>query len=332
MPAGCQVFNSRLPLTPIYIRVDENIVGAYHHPEVNMSVTSTTVAAPYTLETGREVRLYARSRPCPNTSGLAPTYLQANLIILPSKYASDFRLLCARNPVPCPLIAESSEPGRWDSVRSHLPSLDGQAVLTDVDMRTDAPRYNVYKDSKLVKSGCPDIAEDWSDDHVAFLIGCSFSFEASLAAAGLTPLHTATRRNVPMYRTTMPLCPAGVFVGATFVVSMRPYRSSDVPRVRDLTRPFSATHGEPVAWGWEAVKALGIEDIDCPHWGDAPLTRDGTPLGDRAGDEELVPVFWGCGVTPQEAVMRANLEGVVMAHSPGYMLLLDCRDSEIVAK
>ncbi|KAI0402627.1 hypothetical protein F4802DRAFT_346360 [Xylaria palmicola] len=297
-----------------------------------MSTASTTVLAPQALETGRDVRLYARSRPCSNTSGLAPTYLQANLIILPSKYASDFRQLCARNPVPCPLIAESSAPGRWDSVRSHLPGLDGPAVLTDVDMRNDAPKYNVYRDGKLVKSGCPDIVDDWTDDHEAFLIGCSFSFESSLAAAGLTPLHTALGRNVPMYRTTIPLCPAGVFTGSTFVVSMRPYRASDVSTVREVTRAFSATHGEPIAWGWEAVKALGINDIDSPQWGDAPLTRGGLALGTLSGADELIPVFWGCGVTPQEAVMRANLEGTIMAHSPGHMLLLDCTDSDIIVK
>ncbi|RWA08737.1 hypothetical protein EKO27_g6362 [Xylaria grammica] len=296
-----------------------------------MSVTSTTVLEPHALETGRDVRLFARSNPCPNTSGLAPTYLQANLIILPSKYASDFRLLCARNPVPCPLIAESSNPGRWDSVRSHVPGLDGPAVLTDVDIRNDAPKYNVYKDSKLVKSGCLNIVEEWTDDHVAFIIGCSFSFESALARAGLTPLHTTLKRNVPMYRTTIPLSPAGVFTGSTFVVSMRPYRMSDIPRVRDITRVFSATHGEPLAWGWQAMEALGIEDIHSPQWGDAPIALDGTPLGRLSQYDDLVPVFWGCGVTPQEAVMRANLEGVAMAHSPGYMLLLDCKDSDITS-
>ncbi|KAI1196595.1 DUF1445-domain-containing protein [Nemania serpens] len=297
---------------------------------VNMSATSTITLAPQALKTGKDVRLYARSRPCPNTSGLAPTYLQANLIVLPSKYASDFRLLCARNPVPCPLIAESSKPGAWDSVRSYLPGLDGQALLGDVDIRNDAPKYNVYKDSKLVKAGCSNIVDHWTNDHVAFLIGCSFSFESSLAAAGHPPLHTTLGRNVPMYRTTIPLCPAGVFTGSTFVVSMRPYRASDVPSVSKITRVFSATHGEPIAWGWEAVQALGIKDIDHPQWGDAPVTQDGAPFGKLSGCDELIPVFWGCGVTPQEAVMRADLRGSVMAHSPGHMLLLDCRDSDIV--
>ncbi|KAI1265113.1 DUF1445-domain-containing protein [Xylariaceae sp. FL1019] len=295
-----------------------------------MSASTDIVTENNGFKTGKDVRLYARSYPCASTTGLAPTYLQANLIVLPSRYASDFALLCARNPVPCPLIAESDGLGRWDTIRSHLPGLDGLAILKDVDVRKDAPKYNVYKDSVLVKDGCRDIVEEWTKDHVAFLIGCSFSFESSLTSAGLKPLHQVLKRNVPMYRTTLPLCPAGVFTGSTYVVSMRPYRTSDIARVREITRSYSATHGEPIAWGWDALKTLGIDDIDLPQWGDGPLTRGGRPLGVFKGCDELVPVFWGCGVTPQEAVMRASLEGTVMAHSPGHMLVLDCRDSEVI--
>jgi uncharacterized protein YcsI (UPF0317 family) len=58
---------------------------------------------------------------------------------------------------------------------------------------------------------------------------------------------------------------------------------------------------------------------------------DERPLGVR-GDEDEIPVFWGCGVTPQEAVMKAGLEGTIMAHAPGHMLVLDCHDWDIVAK
>lgn len=100
--------------------------------------------------------------------------------------------------------------------------------------------------------------------------------------------------------------------------------------MREITRPYTATHGEPIAWGWNAVKRLGIEDIDAPTWGESPLTQDERPLGDVEGEEYDVPVFWGCGVTPMEAVARSGLEGVVMTHDPGCMLLLDCHDSDIV--
>lgn len=111
---------------------------------------------------------------------------------------------------------------------------------------------------------------------------------------------------------------------------MRPHRRSEIETVRDVTRPFTATHGEPLAWGWNAVKQLGINDIDRPEWGDAPLTLDGQPLGRYEGDDDEIPVFWGCGVTPQEAVMRAGLQGTIMAHAPGHMLVLDCRDWDIM--
>jgi uncharacterized protein YcsI (UPF0317 family) len=135
-----------------------------------------------------------------------------------------------------------------------------------------------------------------------------------------------------MYVTNIPLCPAGAFKQSTYVVSMRPYRRKDIEKVRDITRPFVATHGEPIAWGWDAVSRLGIRDINQPDFGEAPVAADGSPLevGGSGGDEEVVPVFWGCGVTPQEAVRRAGIEGTVIGHAPGYMLVLDIRDWDII--
>lgn len=300
------------------------------------TVTVAQTQAPdrlMSLESGAAVREASRNGThTKTTSGLAPTYLQANLIILPSRYAADFRILCARNPVPCPLIAESSAMGKFDEVKSWIDGLSGEEVISKVDIRQDAPKYMVYKDSKLVKSECGDILEEWTEDHVAFLIGCSFSFESALANAGLEPRHSMLNRAVPIYRTNIPLCPAGVFTSSTYVVSMRPYKRTEIEAVRDRTRPYIATHGEPIAWGWDAAERLGIKDIDTPDWGSPPLTLAGRPLGGHAGSNDEIPVFWGCGVTPQEAVMKAGLEGTIMAHAPGYMLVLDCRDWDIVKK
>ena len=283
-------------------------------------------------KTGEEVRLAARENACTvPTAGLASTYLQANLIVLPSKYAQDFRDLCARNPVPCPLIAESSSTGDFCHLKSHLPSVNqGQRIAHSLDMRTDCPKYNVYRDGRLVEDGVADVKRHWTEDHVAFVIGCSFSFESALAAAYLPTRHSILGRNVPMYRTNIPLNPAGVFCGSTYVVSMRPYKKEEVERVRAITRRYLPTHGECVAWGWEAVGRLGIENIDRPAWGDAPLTLDGRPLGEAVGDENNVPLFWGCGVTPQEAVLQTRPEGVIMSHFPGYMLLLDCLEDDVL--
>ena len=291
-----------------------------------------TPSTPY--PTGLSVRLAARNGSHTSiTSDLAPTHLQANLLILPSRYARDFRLLCARNPVPCPLLAESKSVGQWSRLKSCIDrQVPDDGIAADIDIRKDAPRYMVYQDAQLIKSKCVDVVEEWTEDHIAFLIGCSFSFESALSEAGLPPRHATMNRNVPMYRTNIPLCPAGVFTGATVVVSLRPYRKDQVDSVRDVTRPYAATHGEPIAWGWDALRRLGIRDIDKPDWGDAPLTLDGDPLGQVEGDDENLPILWGCGVTPQEAVMRANLEGTVMGHAPGHMICLDIRDWDIIEK
>jgi uncharacterized protein YcsI (UPF0317 family) len=214
-------------------------------------------------------------------------------------------------------------------MKSWIDGLVGHQIVSGVDVRQDAPKYMVYKDSQLVKFQCNDIIEEWTEDHIAFLIGCSFSFESELMNACLVPRHIQQRKTVPMYRTKIPLCKAGVFSSGTYVVSMRPYSETQIERVRDITRPFIATHGEPIAWGWDAVESLGIKDIDKPEWGDAPTTLKGDPLSTRRSCTDDIPVFWGCGVTPQEAVMRAGLEGTIMAHAPGHMLVLDCRDWDI---
>ena len=289
---------------------------------------------PATRETGEPIRLAARSGAFDKqTSGAAPTYLQANLIVLPAKYASDFRLLCQRNPVPCPLLAESTEPGKWDKLKSWIPRLTGEQIAGNIDLRHDFPKYTVYENGNLTKSLCPNVEAEWTEDHVGFLIGCSFSFESALAAAGLVPAHVAHGRNVPMYRTSLPLCSAGVFSRSTYVVSMRLYRKADIERVRDITRPYVATHGEPIDWGWDAVTRLGIKDVTEPEFGDPPVLQDGNPLvvGMSDGYEDIVPVFWGCGVTPQEAVRQAALEGTVLGHAPGHMIVLDIRDWDILS-
>ncbi|KLT44685.1 DUF1445 domain-containing protein [Cutaneotrichosporon oleaginosum] len=255
-----------------------------------------------------EAREYARSgRLRGNTSGMCPGHVQANLLILPAKYAADFRRLCARNPVSCPLLAESRATGD-----KGFPA----GVADGADITTDIPGYKVYRDGKFVEE-VDDVVNYWGEDSVAFLIGCSFTFEDALQDAGLGVRHIDEDRNVPMYRTSVPLMPSGVFSGNT-VVSMRPYPPEQVERVRTITRPYVRTHGEPIAWGWDAIEKLGINDINKPEYGDAPIIRDGE-----------VPVFWACGVTPQLVVINSHIEGVVIGHAPGKMLCLDWRIEDI---
>ncbi|KAI0025702.1 hypothetical protein F4780DRAFT_774566 [Xylariomycetidae sp. FL0641] len=248
------------------------------------------------------------------TTGLAPGYLQANLIVLPRPRLRRGLpgVVRARNPVPCPLLGE-------------LPRLFDEPSQADV--RRDAPRHNVYVDGALSRAGVPDVVDDGDEDGHLLVRG-----GAGPAPACLPARHLAHRRDVTMCRTTVPLCAAGAFAGATLVVSMRAYAARDVEAVQGITRAYAATHGEPVAWGWDALERLGIRDIDDPQWGDAPLTVDGRPLGEEARrSRDEVPVFGAVVLPPQEAVMRAGMEGTVLAHAPGHMLVLDARDEDITA-
>ncbi|MBY8911138.1 DUF1445 domain-containing protein, partial [Salinicoccus roseus] len=68
------------------------------------------------------------------------------------------------------------------------------------DIRTDVPKYNIYREGKL-KETVTDITEFWQDDFVTFLIGCSFTFEQALLEAGLEVKHIKEQKNVAMYRT-----------------------------------------------------------------------------------------------------------------------------------
>lgn len=244
---------------------------------------------------GHEVRIRCRSKSLTSpTASLANGHIQANLLVLPSEYAPDFRDLCARNPVPCPLLASSDIVGDATSIDDKtLIDVDGGH---DFDLRTDLPKYNVYRDGKLIESKT-DVTNDWERDHIAFLLGCSFSFEGALEAAGLKPKHWEKGCNVPMYKTTMRLAPAGKFTDGQWIVSMRPYKSEDVERVRDVTRPFREMHGEPMAWGLGAAKELGITDLGKPDFGDVVEVNDGE-----------VPVFWVCGYLYLSSILTSLVD------------------------
>jgi uncharacterized protein YcsI (UPF0317 family) len=236
------------------------------------------------------------------TSGLAPGYVQGNLAILPKAVAADFLRFCQLNPKPCPLIGMSA-PGDW-----RVPELG-----EDLDIRTDIPRYRVWKNGELV--GEPEnLREAWRDDLVSFVIGCSFSFEEALMADGIEIRHIARGCNVPMYRTSIATHAAGPFHGP-MVVSMRPMKPGDAIRAVQITTRFPSVHGAPVHIG--KPELIGIDDIMKPDYGDA------VPVG-----EDELPVFWACGVTPQSVIATVKPEFCI-THYPGCMLVTDRKNSEL---
>ena len=231
-----------------------------------------------------------------HTSGLAEGHVQGNVVILPELLANDFLRYCQRNPKPCPLLAVS-EPGE-----ALLPSLG-----TDIDIRSDVPRYRVWRAGVLADQPT-DITALWRKDLVTFVIGCSFSFEEALLQVGIPLRHIAQNRNVAMYRSNIATAPAGVFNGP-MVVSMRPLKAADAIRAVQITSRFPSVHGAPVHIGDPAL--IGITDLTKPDYGDAV---------DVLRDE--LPVFWACGVTPQAAIAQARPEFCI-THAPGAMLITD---------
>ena len=235
------------------------------------------------------------------TAGWCAGWTQANLIAVPSDLAYDMLLFAHRNPKACPLLDVG----------------DAGAVSTSLmsgDLRTDVPAYRVFRDGELVDE--PDDARSaWRDDLVAFLIGCSFTFEDALLDAGVAVRHVEQDRNVPMYATNVPTRPAGRLRGP-LVVSMRPVPAGDIATAVRVTARYPDVHGAPVHVGDPA--AIGIADLDRPDYGDAVEIRPGE-----------VPVFWACGVTPQAAV-TASRPPFAISHAPGHMVITDARDSAYV--
>lgn len=236
------------------------------------------------------------------TSGMCAGYAQANLVILPRDLAYDFLLFTQRNPRSCPLL-EVTDTG----------SRKLQYLAEDADVATDFPKYRVYRNGQLDME-CTDIREMWRDDFVSFLIGCSFSFEAGLLEAGVPVRQIEEQKNVPMFRTSLACTPAGIFRG-NMVVSMRPMTPEQAIRAALITGEMPRVHGAPVHMGDPGQ--IGIRDIMSPDFGDAVTIKEGE-----------IPVFWPCGVTPQNVVMETKPE-IAITHSPGHMFLTDLKNTQL---
>lgn len=271
----------------------------------NLSNSILSVFGPEGSDQAKHVREVIRMGAwTSHTSGLASAHVQGNVVILPNALAADFLRYCQRNPLPCPLLAVS-EPGQTD-----LPNLG-----VDIDIRSDLPRYRVWRQGEVVDEPT-DISTLWRSDLVTFVLGCSFSFEQALIEMGLPLRHIQQGKNVAMYRSNIQTQAAGAFHGP-MVVSMRPMKAAAAIRAVQVTSRFPNVHGAPVHLGDPAL--IGILDLNAPDYGDAIEVMP---------DE--IPVFWACGVTPQAALVQAR-PTLCITHAPGSMLVTDLLNHQLAS-
>ena len=237
------------------------------------------------------------------TKGMAFGYVHVNLVILPREQAFDFLVLCQRNPRACPVI-EVTDVG----------SPEAKATAPGSDIRTDLPRYRVWRNGQLVDEPT-DILDYWNDNMVAFLLGCGIGSDRALVNAGV-PVRQIEETGKPLaYITNIPVVPAGRFYAGRVVTNMRPMTPEQAIRATQITTRLPATHGAPIHIGDPA--AIGIKDLRQPEFGVPVTVKDGE-----------IPVFWACGVTPQVVAMDSKIEFMI-SHAPGHMFITDKRDAEL---
>jgi len=236
------------------------------------------------------------------TNNVARGYAQGNLVIVPEAYAATFESYCRKNPRPCPLLGVS-EPGS-----PRIP-----ALAEDMDLRTDVGEYRIFRNGSAI-GVATDIRELWQSDFVAFVLGCSFSFEQELMNAGVPLRHLAEGSVSPMYVTNIDTAASGEFSGK-LVVSMRGLRPSDAICAVQITSRFPKFHGAPIHIG--KPEMIGV-NLERPYGGHG-LTR--------LHDDEL-PVFWACGATAQAALEQARLP-IAITHSRAHMVLTDLKSEDL---
>jgi len=227
-------------------------------------------------------------------------YAMANLAIVPKDCAFEFLLFCLRNSQPCGLI-DVTEPG----------DPHPKFAAPEADLRTDLPRYRVFKDGECVDEPT-DVIKYWREDLVAFLIGCSCSFDWALQAANVQ------YRLIGAYKSTIQCVPAGRFYGP-MVISCRFVKNGhDAVRAVQISSRMRAVHGPPVHIG--NPSAIGIKDLYHPDFYPFEPARPQKP------DE--IAMYWGCGITPQTVAMESKVPFMI-THCGGHMFITDRLSEEL---
>jgi len=234
------------------------------------------------------------------TAGYCKGYVQANMIVIPKKYAESFEQFAAKNAKAIPVLEIIEN------------SFYSRKLAPDANLLNELPAYNIFENGKLIKT-VNNIEEYYKEDLVFFLVGCSFTFENALINDGMPLRHVDEQKNVSMYNTNIKLTPVDMFDGS-MVVSMRPIKKDKVADACVVTSHYPNMHGTPIHIGYPEM--IGISDINKPDYGDFVEIL-----------EDEIPVFWPCGVTPQNVLEKIKLPFAI-THAPGHMFVSDKKDSD----
>lgn len=234
-------------------------------------------------------------------------YVQANLAIVPKELAFEFILFCQRNPRPCPIL-DVTEPG------DPCPKL----VAPDADLRTDVPRYRVYENGELVNEPT-EISSYWRDDLVAFLMGCSHSFQWALRAANIK------YRNLGAYTSNINCAPAGRFHGRMIVSGRLVKGAHDAIRAAQITSRHLHSHGPPVHIGDPSIIGIDLYNPDVLNEAvelARDIGKDSSSIVIAPQEPDEIAMFWGCGITPQRVAIESKIPFMI-THHPGNMFITD---------
>lgn len=217
-------------------------------------------------------------------AALSTRWVRAQLVLLPSEFAGDFRDFCLRNPQACPLLA-TSEPGR-----AMVPALGD-----DLDLRGDLAAYEVWREGAPRAELVDKLVAHWRRDLVGFVIAAGSAYEQRLGPA-------------TVYSTQRASAPAGPF-GGPLKVGLRVLEPQQAIEAIEVSARHGELHGRPVHLGDPA--ALGIADLARPEQG-APCDLSAPGL----------PVFWASGLTALAAARGAGAD-LCITNAPGALLVTD---------
>ena len=234
------------------------------------------------------------------TSSYAYGYIQANLVIIDKSLAFDFLSYSMLNPSPCPIL-EVLEPGNPFPVKT----------ATNSDIRYDLGKYLIFQNGK--SQIVQNIENYWTKTKVTFLIGCLFSMQKQFEDSGIYIQHLNDNKIDPTFISNIPTNTFGIFNGP-MIVSMWPIHKNYITKAITISSRLPSVHGRPIHIGDPAL--IGIKDIEKPDYGDIIKLKP---------DE--IPVFWGCGITPQLIAQKKNID--MITHHPGNMYITDLKTTEM---